>query len=93
MDGTVSVGRLAEEQGTVVGAVLARAFQDDPLAVFMCPDAATRAREFAAHFAAVVRGDITLHKYDLAGLENNVMVVRILAAARESAAIGKPVDL
>jgi predicted dehydrogenase len=46
-----------------------------------------------AHFAGVVRGEITLHKYDLAGLENNAMVVRILAAARESAAIGKPVDL
>ena len=46
-----------------------------------------------AHFAAVVRGDIELHKYDLAGLRNNVMVVRILAAARESAKTGRPVDL
>lgn len=46
-----------------------------------------------AHFAAVVRGDITLHKYDLAGLENNATVVRILAAARQSAATGRPVDL
>lgn len=46
-----------------------------------------------AHFAAVVRGDIELHEYDLAGLKNNVMVVRILAAARESAKTGRPVDL
>lgn len=46
-----------------------------------------------AHFAAVVRGDVTLHRYDLAGLANNVMVVRILAAARESARTGRAVDL
>jgi len=46
-----------------------------------------------AHFAAVVRGDITLPRYDLAGLDNNVMVVRILAAARESVRTGQPVTL
>lgn len=44
-----------------------------------------------AHFAGVVRGKIELHKYDLAGLANNVMVVRILAAAREAAKTGQSV--
>lgn len=46
-----------------------------------------------AHFAGVVRGDIALHPYDLAGLANNVMVVRILAAARESARTGQVVTI
>ncbi|HEY0854899.1 MAG TPA: Gfo/Idh/MocA family oxidoreductase [Devosia sp.] len=46
-----------------------------------------------AHFAAVVRGEVILHKYDLAGLANNVVVVRILAAARESARTGKVVEV
>lgn len=46
-----------------------------------------------AHLAAVVRGDIGLHAYDLAGLANNLMVVRILAAARESARTGRAVEV
>ena len=40
---------------------------------------------------AVVRGEITLPPYDLSSLENNLMVVRILDAARRSARTGKPV--
>ena len=40
---------------------------------------------------AVVRGEITLPPYDLSSLENNLMVVRILDAARRSAKTGRPV--
>ncbi len=40
---------------------------------------------------AVVRGEITLPPYDLSSLENNLMVVRILDAARRSAQSGRPV--
>ncbi len=40
---------------------------------------------------AVVRGEITLPPYDLSSLENNMMVVRILDAARRSARTGRPV--
>ncbi len=40
---------------------------------------------------AVVRNEITLPPYDLSSLENNLMVVRILDAARKSAKTGKPV--
>ena len=40
---------------------------------------------------AVVRGEITLPPYDLSSLENNLMVVRILDAARRSARTGRPV--
>ena len=40
---------------------------------------------------AVVRNEITLQPYDLSSLENNLMVVRILDAARKSAKSGKPI--
>ena len=40
---------------------------------------------------AVVRGQIELPPYDLSSLENNLMVVRILDAARRSARTGRPV--
>ena len=42
---------------------------------------------------AVVRGELTLPPYDLSSLENNLLVVRILDAARKSAAMGKAVKL
>ena len=44
-------------------------------------------------FAAVVRGEITLPKYDLSSLENNMIVVEILDAAKKSAKTGKAVKL
>ncbi len=46
-----------------------------------------------AHLAAVVRGEIELAPNDLAELDNNVLVVEILEAARMSAEQGRPVDL
>ncbi len=44
-----------------------------------------------AHFAAVVRGMTVLARDDLAELDNNLTVVRILEAARLSAATGRTV--
>jgi predicted dehydrogenase len=46
-----------------------------------------------AHLAAVVRGEITLGAYYLASLENNLLVVRVLDAARRSAAEGRAIEL
>ncbi len=46
-----------------------------------------------SYFADVVRGKIQVQKNGLYSLENNVMVVRILEAARESAKTGKTVFL
>jgi predicted dehydrogenase len=43
------------------------------------------------YFAGVIRGKITVPDYDSYSLKNNVMVVRILDAARESARTGKTV--
>jgi predicted dehydrogenase len=46
-----------------------------------------------AQFAALVRKKITLPKYDLSSLENNMIVMEILEAAKESARTGKAVKL
>ena len=46
-----------------------------------------------ALFAALVREEITLPKYDLSSLENNMIVVEILDAAKKSAKTGKAVKL
>lgn len=46
-----------------------------------------------ALLAAVVRGTITLNPDDLSALENNITVVEILDAAKESAKLGKTIHL
>lgn len=45
------------------------------------------------YFANAIRGAITVSPYDLSSLENNLIVVKILDAARESARTGKTVHL
>jgi len=45
------------------------------------------------YFADVIHGKIKMTKSDLYSLENNIIVVRILEAARESAKTGKTVKL
>ena len=45
------------------------------------------------YFAGVVRGNIIVPPHGLYSLENNIMVVRILEAARESAKTGKTILL
>jgi predicted dehydrogenase len=44
-------------------------------------------------FAAVIRKEITLAPFDLSSLENNMMVMEILDAAKLSAKIGKTIKL
>ena len=46
-----------------------------------------------AYLAAVVRGEVTVTANDLSSLENNLIVVRILDAARTSAQQGKTISL
>jgi predicted dehydrogenase len=45
------------------------------------------------YFAAVLRGTVKVSPADLSSLENNMIVVEILDAARESAASGKAIEL
>ena len=46
-----------------------------------------------SYFAAVVRGDITVKDTDLSSLANNIIVMKILDAARKSAETGKTIVL
>lgn len=46
-----------------------------------------------SYFYDVLKGKITMKPYDLYALDNNIMVVKILEAARESAKTGKTVWL
>jgi len=46
-----------------------------------------------SYFADVLKGKIKMTKYDPYSLENNIIVVKILDAARQSAATGKTVNL
>jgi len=46
-----------------------------------------------SYFYDVLKGKVTMKPYDLYALENNVMVVEILEAARESAKTGKTVHI
>ncbi len=46
-----------------------------------------------AYFASVLRGDISPAANDLSGLENNLVVMQILDAARESARLHRTVNL
>lgn len=46
-----------------------------------------------AFFAALVRKEIILPKYDLSSLENNMVVMEILEAAKKSAKTGKAIKL
>jgi predicted dehydrogenase len=46
-----------------------------------------------SYFADVIKGKIQMSKMGLYSLENNVMVVRILDAARESAQSGKTINI
>ncbi len=55
--------------------------------------AATLRADPLAYFAAVVRGEVKVADRDLSALANNVIVMRILEAARQSAATGKTVKL
>jgi predicted dehydrogenase len=46
-----------------------------------------------AYFAGVVRGEIKIQSTDLSSVENNLIVMEILEAAKESATTGKRVSL
>lgn len=46
-----------------------------------------------SYFAAVVRGDISVQETDLSSLSNNMTVMKILDAARQSAETGKTIEL
>jgi predicted dehydrogenase len=46
-----------------------------------------------AFFAAVVNGEVKVHPYDLSSLENNLIVMEILEAAKESSELKRTVEI
>lgn len=66
---------------------------DPARAMRVTPDDIPVYQDPIAYFADVVRGKITVPKNGLYSLENNLTVVRILDAARQSAKTGKTVML
>ncbi len=46
-----------------------------------------------AHMAAIIRGNLEMERFDLSSLENNMLVVEILEAAKESARTGQRIKL
>jgi predicted dehydrogenase len=57
------------------------------------PDPEFPFRDPFTYFAAAIRGEIQVKPEDLSSLENNLIVVEILDAARRSARSGKRIDL
>lgn len=51
----IEVIQLDESQIDVAAGVLANAFQDDPLSIYMLPDPAERAKKLPIHFRPIVR--------------------------------------
>ena len=45
-----------------------------------------------SYFSDVIKGKMKMAKYDLYSIENNILVVKILDSARESAKTGKTVQ-
>ena len=62
-------------------------------ALFSAPPLAAPIDDSFRFLKAVVRGQMSLQPYDLSGLDNNLLVVEILDAARRSAKTGKAVRL
>ncbi|HEY9048539.1 MAG TPA: Gfo/Idh/MocA family oxidoreductase [Ohtaekwangia sp.] len=79
---------LADRQGSRL-----KTSADKPEEYISSPAYAKPYNDPFAYLAAVVRGEITLKTTDLSSLENNVIVVEILEAARRSAKEGKVVTL
>lgn len=57
------------------------------------PDLAVPLNDPFATFAAVIKGDLILEPFDLTGLDNNMLVIEILEAAKKSAKTGTKVYL
>jgi predicted dehydrogenase len=66
---------------------------DQPERVVTPPDRPAALAEPFAYFRAVIRGTVRMNDADLSALPNNLTVMRILEAAKESARTGRTVRL
>lgn len=73
--------------------LISRTFGEDTETVLQLPTRTYPFDDPFSYLAAVVRGTVIVSPTDLSSLENNMVVVEILDAARESAAKGKRIYL
>ncbi|MCW5910011.1 MAG: Gfo/Idh/MocA family oxidoreductase [Cyclobacteriaceae bacterium] len=79
---------IADRQGSKI-----KAAHDKPEEFVAASDLPQPNHDPFAYLAAAVRGEIEIHPYDLSALENNMLVMEILEAAKTSAKTGKAVSL
>jgi predicted dehydrogenase len=70
-----------------------RPTRESPAEEIRVTDFPSAALEPFNYFANVIRGNLIVKKTDLSSLENNLIVVKILDAARESAKTGKTIKM
>jgi len=70
-----------------------RLSDESPLEEKVLPERTYPLEDPLSFFKAVIDGSLTMNSYDLSSLENNLLVVEILDAARKSAETGKTVYL
>ena len=70
-----------------------RLTRNSPKEVVRVTDIPLETNEPFNYFAKVIKGDIVVNETDLSSLENNIIVVKILEAAKRSAAEGRSIEL
>ena len=70
-----------------------RLTRNSPKEVVRVTDFPLETNEPFNYFARVIGGEIVVNESDLSSLENNIIVVRILEAAKRSAAEGRAIEL
>ncbi len=73
--------------------IRSRTAQADPEETVILDPRPTPLDDPFSYFGAVIRGDVAVTDHDLSSLTNNLIVVEILDAARQSARTGQRVDL
>ena len=86
-------GVLYADNGTKVRVREAKGYDDYTEEVLAVPNMKTPYHDPFAFFAAVIQSKITVPLYDLSSLENNMLVMEILEAARKSASTKRTVEL
>jgi predicted dehydrogenase len=86
-------GALLADNRSVLRTRLAEGYDGYKEEIFTLPERKAPLDDPFALLAAVIKNKITLLPYDLSSLENNLLVMEILDAARESARTQKTVKL
>lgn len=86
-------GALYSDNRTKLRVREAKGYDDYNEEILVLPEMTMSYQDPFAFFAAVIRNEITVAPYDLSSLENNLLVMEILEAARISASTKRTVPL